>query len=560
MLKNTRFFKWVGEGAGDELESREGVFHPSLVKILVISVVLVVVFAVLYEYLHPVVVIDNFIVPKAFEEQGYTSQTINNRIKDAIGNIERSTSTLARKESFAMANGSEVPDIVVPETKLSLRTIVQVVQELLRPPHVSGEMTLVPAVSSSPPRDLNLKSRRLLITVRVTNMEDRPPDRFEVTSFKPEEAMSRSGQMVLRLINRITGRDMEDRPPDRFEMTSFKPEEAISRSAQAILSLIDPYLLAAYAYNSEKNPTKALNLISKCHGSLAPWGFLLRGDILYERGDINGVEETLTAGIERYPKFYLFYVNWGIVLLYENHPDDAIAKFQKAIEIDPLFADAYNGWGNALSDKHEPDAAIEKYHKAIELDPNLAAAHNGWGNALSSKNDMEGAILEYQKAIESDSEFANAYDGWGNELLDSRQPDLAISKYKMAIKLNPNLTTVYENWGNALLYKHEPDAAIQKYIKAIELNPKLAYIFNGWGNALRDKHEPDAAILKYKKATQLEPKLAAAYDDWARALEDKHEWDSAKKKYEQAVALEPENKLFRRHLASANQMQMKRKT
>jgi tetratricopeptide (TPR) repeat protein len=508
MLKNTRFFKWVGE--------------PTLFKILGISAAPVIVIAVLPEFFRPVVVIENFTVPKAFEEQGYTSQTINNRIVDAIGNIERNTSTLASKESFAMANSSEVPDVVVPQTQLPLRTIVQVLQEVLhrQPPHVSGEMTFVPAISSSTPGDLNLKARRLLITVRVTHMEDRPPDRFEVT---------------------------------------VKPEEAISRSAQAILRLINPYLLAAYAYNAEKNPTKALKLISKCQGPLAPWGLLLKGDIFYERGDINGAEETLENGIAHYPTFYLFYVNWGIVLLYKNDPDGAIAKYQKAIELHPVFADAYNGWGNALSDKHDPNAAIRKYQKAIELDPKLADAYNGWGNALSSKNDMDGAIREYQKAIEFDPEFANAYNGWGNALLAKHDTDSAILKYKRAIKLNPKLTTVYENWGDALLYKHEPDAAILKYKKAVGLDPKIADAYDGWGNALRDKHEPGAAILKYKKATELEPKLAAAYDDWARALEDKHDWDSAKKKYEQAVALEPDNKLFRHHL-SANETKMKMKT
>ena len=44
--------------------------------------------------------------------------------------------------------------------------------------------------------------------------------------------------------------------------------------------------------------------------------------------------------------------------------------------------------------------AVAEYQKAIELDPKLAPAHNNLGNALSDMGRLKEAVAEYQKAIE----------------------------------------------------------------------------------------------------------------------------------------------------------------
>jgi len=70
--------------------------------------------------------------------------------------------------------------------------------------------------------------------------------------------------------------------------------------------------------------------------------------------------------------------------------DEAIEKYQKAIEIDPEFVHAYSNWGNILCEKarlaDEPnlyDEAIEKYQKAIEINPDYAHAYYNWlGNLI----------------------------------------------------------------------------------------------------------------------------------------------------------------------------------
>ena len=47
--------------------------------------------------------------------------------------------------------------------------------------------------------------------------------------------------------------------------------------------------------------------------------------------------------------------------------EEAIAKYQKATELDPKLAPAYNNWGNVLRAQGRYDEAEAKFQKAREL-------------------------------------------------------------------------------------------------------------------------------------------------------------------------------------------------
>ena len=69
------------------------------------------------------------------------------------------------------------------------------------------------------------------------------------------------------------------------------------------------------------------------------------------------------------PKYVYAYNNWGNALLDLNRPEEEIARYQKAIELEPKFAGAYHNWGITLRELNRPNEAREKFKKAHELDP-----------------------------------------------------------------------------------------------------------------------------------------------------------------------------------------------
>ena len=110
-----------------------------------------------------------------------------------------------------------------------------------------------------------------------------------------------------------------------------------------------------------------------------------------------------TSGKTRWPRCQTTldaHNNLGNVLAGRGQVDEAIAHYQKALEIKPDYAEAHNNLGNALAGRGQVDEAIAHYQKALEIKPDYADAHNNLGNALAGRGQVDEAIAHYQKALE----------------------------------------------------------------------------------------------------------------------------------------------------------------
>ena len=70
---------------------------------------------------------------------------------------------------------------------------------------------------------------------------------------------------------------------------------------------------------------------------------------------------------------------YGVALKQGGKRADALAAYQRAIELDPKDAYPHNGLGNVYRALGRQEEALEAYQRAIELDPKFAAPHNGLG-------------------------------------------------------------------------------------------------------------------------------------------------------------------------------------
>jgi len=178
----------------------------------------------------------------------------------------------------------------------------------------------------------------------------------------------------------------------------------VQSTAETALGQVNPYVLAAYR-DEHREYEKAIEIVERIIQDPSE-------DILHK-----------TAA----------YDLWGNVLRDQKKPDEAIAKYQKAIELDPKLAHAYVGWGNVLYDQKKPDEAITKYQKASELDPKDATPpYVGWGIVLYEHGKPDEAIAKFQKASELDPKYARAYYNWGIVLSEQKNYDEAIAKFQKA--------------------------------------------------------------------------------------------------------------------------------
>jgi tetratricopeptide (TPR) repeat protein len=127
---------------------------------------------------------------------------------------------------------------------------------------------------------------------------------------------------------------------------------------------------------------------------------ILLGVMSWNRAWAYESEETLwTDTLAKNPNCWIGYNNLGLALFQRGKIDDAIAHFQKALEINPNFATAHNNLGSALGQKGQVDEAMIQFQRAFALDPAYGNAHYNLGYAFFQKGRFDEAIAQYQKAL-----------------------------------------------------------------------------------------------------------------------------------------------------------------
>lgn len=100
--------------------------------------------------------------------------------------------------------------------------------------------------------------------------------------------------------------------------------------------------------------------------------------------------------------------------------------------------------------------AIALYEKAIELDPWLAIAHTNLGNIAFRRQDVEKAEVHYQKALEIDTRQPEAKYNLGYLMLERGEPEKSIDYFLGALEADPQFADAYFNL--AMAYEQIGDA------------------------------------------------------------------------------------------------------
>ena len=159
------------------------------------------------------------------------------------------------------------------------------------------------------------------------------------------------------------------------------------RAAETVLEQVNPYVFAAYLDDHREYP-KVVEIV----GAI------------------------IQSPSEDLPHKAAALALWGGVLDDQKKYDEAIAKFQSAVELDPETCQfTYNNWGVALNGQRKYDEAIARFRKPIELMDTKHAAYpyNNWGEALRKQGKYDEAIAKLPgRPSSSDQNHSAAYKTW----------------------------------------------------------------------------------------------------------------------------------------------------
>ncbi len=231
------------------------------------------------------------------------------------------------------------------------------------------------------------------------------------------------------------------------------------------------------------------------------------------------VQKSDAAGVDTVETRFLK----GVVLFKQNKNEQALAEFDKTLELEGRFADAQYYRGQTLDRLGQQDQAIASYKSTLAIEPGYTPASFDLGVAYYNAGDYDNAAVAYQQTVKNDNGNSQAHANLASTYRQLGRYGDANSEYQAASTGIRN-ADLYSEWGYSLGQTKEWDKAVARLETARELSPDAIDNSNvGWAyynegntytaakNEAAAKKDFELGKASLQRAVDLDPKLDAAY-------------------------------------------------
>src|SRR5438093_1091073 len=210
--------------------------------------------------------------------------------------------------------------------------------------------------------------------------------------------------------------------------------------------------------------------------------------------------------------------NRGMLLLGQGNFDDAIAKFEQAIQVSEDLPMARINIARALFKKKDYERATKVLHDYLRRQPRSKDADNLLGNIAMERKEYAEAEKRFRTALEYEPNFTDARNSLGILYNKLGRRDDALKEFLKVIAVDPEYAEALNNIG--VIYKEQGKAqeAIASFRKAMTADPEFAGSFSNMALALVKQGKTEEGEGELKKALVIDPRYAPAYLNLARSL------------------------------------------
>jgi Flp pilus assembly protein TadD len=133
------------------------------------------------------------------------------------------------------------------------------------------------------------------------------------------------------------------------------------------------------------------------------------------------------------------------ILADAGHDSNALADYEKALELNPNETRYFNMKGLFLLTRQQYDQAAQVFTKALEIDPRFAKALNNRGLVSLARNEFGSAASDFQSAIRIEPKYVDAYNNLGFAWYQAGEFEDALKAFNQSLKLNPNYVNAFNN-------------------------------------------------------------------------------------------------------------------
>jgi serine/threonine-protein kinase len=197
-------------------------------------------------------------------------------------------------------------------------------------------------------------------------------------------------------------------------------------------------------------------------------------------------------------------VHWalGSVYLETGKTEDSIAETKLALDLAPGSDESYRRLGTVYLAAGRKEA-IAAYEKAVEINPYYWYNYNFLGVACFRLGEGDKAVIAFKRVTELAPDWADGYNNLGGAYFQQGKWREAVEAYRRSLALDPNGGYAYANLGTAFYYLGQYSDAAKSLEKAVELDPTSHENIAGLADAYLQLGERDKAMSNYEAAIKL---------------------------------------------------------
>ena len=195
----------------------------------------------------------------------------------------------------------------------------------------------------------------------------------------------------------------------------------------------------------------------------------------------------------------------GLDLAKEGKHKEAVAKFNKAIDVNPRYVEAYKAAGESNVAIGQLDEAVSAYKRAVVIKED-SPLQDGLGVAYALQGRYDEALTAFRRSVRLGSTDPHTFINLARAYLKKGQHRNAIYELESALKLDPDSDEAYNVMGNVYVDWKKYPQALDAYLKAEHVNPKSPDVQYNLGllydDCLPDKGEALRHFQKYLDLTK----------------------------------------------------------
>ncbi|MBT8485497.1 MAG: tetratricopeptide repeat protein [Phycisphaerales bacterium] len=341
-------------------------------------------------------------------------------------------------------------------------------------------------------------------------------------------------------------------PPRRVRFGNQSSDEMATLALQVLTETeADRATLAAA---DERKTSTGLIAYARRHLEDAPDSAIAYELIGTAERTLGRPEQAIAAfqrAVELRPDFVDALINLGNVLGESNRHSEAIAVLRRALTHEPDAPDIHANLGVALGAVGRPEEAMASLRHALQLEPNHVGALYNLGSTLAATGRSAEAVAVLERVIALQPDHIDALNNLGVSLAASGREEAALQAYRRAIEFAPDRVVGHFNLGNGLLAAGNPGDAVRSFRDAVRVDPGHARAHASLGLALRQTGKLASAIDAMMRAAELAPTDAVIHHELGRTLLASRRASEARETLERAVERQPNNVAMRNDLAIA---------